>query len=129
MGNFDQPTGVEFTMRLRHSVLTEPGIARQRRGKGFAYYGPDGDRLCDEHTLQRIKDLVIPPAWKKVWICPYANGHIQPSGRTWLGDASIYITKFGNGNVPKRSLTGFWNCPNSCRNGVRRSPATWRAGV
>lgn len=67
-------------MRLRRSVLSEPGIARKRRGKGFAYYEPDGEALSDPETLQRIKDLVIPPAWKKVWISPYPNGHIQAVG-------------------------------------------------
>lgn len=67
-------------MRLRRSVLTKPGIARKRRGKGFAYYGPDGELLSDPETLQRIKDLVIPPAWKNVWISPHPNGHIQAVG-------------------------------------------------
>lgn len=67
-------------MRLRRSVLSKPGIARKRRGKGFAYYRPDGKRVSDPETLQRIKDLVIPPAWKKVWISPYGNGHIQAVG-------------------------------------------------
>ncbi len=45
-------------MRLRRSVLSKPGIARKRRGKGFAYYGPDGNLLSDPQTLQRIKELV-----------------------------------------------------------------------
>lgn len=67
-------------MRLRRSVLSQPGIARKRRGKGFAYYAPGGQALSDPETLQRIKDLVIPPAWKKVWISPYPNGHIQAVG-------------------------------------------------
>lgn len=67
-------------MRLRRSVLSKPGIARKRRGKGFAYYQPDGKPLSDPETLQRIKDLVIPPAWKNVWISPYSNGHIQAVG-------------------------------------------------
>ncbi|OBH78328.1 DNA topoisomerase [Mycobacterium mantenii] len=67
-------------MRLRRSVLSEPGIARKRRGKGFAYYRPDGKTLSDPQTLQRIKDLVIPPAWKNVWISPHSNGHIQAVG-------------------------------------------------
>lgn len=67
-------------MRLRRSVLSKPGIARKRRGKGFSYYRPDGKVLSDPETLQRIKDLVIPPAWKKVWISPYSNGHIQAVG-------------------------------------------------
>jgi DNA topoisomerase-1 len=72
-------------MRLRRSVLTEPGIARKRRGKGFAYYAPSGELLADEDTLQRIKDLVIPPAWKKVWISPHPNGHIQAVGTDAAG--------------------------------------------
>ena len=67
-------------MRLRRSALSKPGIARKRRGKGFAYYDPDGDPLTDSDTLERIKELVIPPAWKKVWISPQANGHIQAVG-------------------------------------------------
>jgi DNA topoisomerase-1 len=72
-------------MRLRRSVLSKPGIARKRRGKGFAYYGPDGELLEDEGTLQRIRELVIPPAWKKVWISPHPNGHIQAVGTDAAG--------------------------------------------
>lgn len=72
-------------MRLRRSVLSEPGITRKRRGKGFAYYGTDGELLGDADGIQRIKDLVIPPAWKKVWIAPYASGHIQAVGTDAAG--------------------------------------------
>jgi DNA topoisomerase IB len=72
-------------VRLRRSVLTEPGISRKRRGKGFAYYGPDGELLTDEDTLERVKGLVIPPAWKKVWISPQPNGHIQAVGTDAAG--------------------------------------------
>lgn len=67
-------------MRLRRSVLSNPGIARKRRGKGFGYHDPDGTAVSDPETVARIKDLVIPPAWKKVWISPYPNGHIQAVG-------------------------------------------------
>jgi DNA topoisomerase I len=76
---------VEVKMRLRRSVLSGPGIARKRRGNGFAYYGPDGELLTDVDTLQRIKELVIPPAWKKVWISSYPNGHIQAVGTDAAG--------------------------------------------
>jgi DNA topoisomerase IB len=34
----------------------------------------------DPETLARIEELVIPPAWRDVWICPHANGHIQATG-------------------------------------------------
>ena len=72
-------------MRLRRSALSGPGIARKRRGTGFTYNGPDGGPLVDEAALQRIKDLVIPPAWKKVWISPHPNGHIQAVGTDVAG--------------------------------------------
>lgn len=72
-------------MRLRRSVVTGPGLRRVRRGRGFSYHHPDGTPVTDELTLQRIKDLVIPPAWKKVWICPHPNGHIQAVGTDAAG--------------------------------------------
>jgi DNA topoisomerase I len=72
-------------MRLRRSDLSKPGIARKPRGKGFAYYDPEGNLLADPDTLQRVKELVIPPAWKKVWIAPHANGHIQAVGTDAAG--------------------------------------------
>lgn len=67
-------------MRLARSKLNSAGITRKRRGKGFAYYGPDGELLADPDTAQRIQELVIPPAWKNVWISPKPNGHIQAVG-------------------------------------------------
>ena len=66
--------------RLRRSDGDSPGIRRVRRGRGFSYLTPAGDRLADETTLARIADLVIPPAWQDVWICPHPNGHIQALG-------------------------------------------------
>ncbi|PRC44503.1 DNA topoisomerase, partial [Mycobacterium sp. ITM-2017-0098] len=67
-------------MRVTRSKLDGPGIARKRRGKGFAYYGPDGELLDDPDAEQRIRDLVIPPAWKNVWISPRPSGHVQAVG-------------------------------------------------
>jgi DNA topoisomerase-1 len=72
-------------MRLRRSAVTGPGLRRVRRGRGFSYQNPDGTPVADPQTLQRINDLVIPPAWKKVWICPHPNGHIQAVGTDAAG--------------------------------------------
>ena len=72
-------------MRLRRSAVRGPGIHRVRRGKGFSYEDSTGTPVADDATLQRIKDLVIPPAWKKVWICPHPNGHIQAVGTDAAG--------------------------------------------
>jgi DNA topoisomerase I len=72
-------------MRLRRSAVRGPGLRRVRRGRGFSYQDPDGAPVTDAETLQRINDLVIPPAWKKVWICTYPNGHIQAVGTDAAG--------------------------------------------
>ena len=72
-------------MRLRRSVLTGPGITRRRRGERFSYYDAEGSRVTDSQTLARIQDLAIPPAWRKVWISPHANGHIQAVGADAAG--------------------------------------------
>jgi DNA topoisomerase I len=71
--------------RLRRSNCAGPGIARRRRGRGFAYFDVDGNRVTDPETLQRINDLVLPPAWQDVWICPLPNGHIQATGTDAAG--------------------------------------------
>jgi DNA topoisomerase-1 len=58
-----------------------PGITRRKRGDGFAYYGPDGNLIRDRHVITRLKRLAIPPAYRDVWICPHADGHLQAVGR------------------------------------------------
>jgi DNA topoisomerase IB len=65
--------------RLRRSSPDDPGWARRRAGKGFVYLDQDGDRLPPE-DVERVKGLVIPPAWQDVWICPWPNGHLQAVG-------------------------------------------------
>jgi DNA topoisomerase IB len=69
---------------------SEPGIRRQRAGKGFCYRLPDsgsarGRVVRDAATLQRIRALAIPPAWTDVWICTRGNGHLQATGRDARG--------------------------------------------
>jgi DNA topoisomerase-1 len=66
---------------LRYVNDSRPGIRRERVRDGFRYIGPDGAVIRDEETLARIKALAIPPAWEEVWISPWANGHIQATGR------------------------------------------------
>ena len=66
---------------LRYVSDGQPGIRRKRAGKGFTYIGPDGSPVRDAGDLNRIRSLAIPPAYTDVWICPYANGHIQATGR------------------------------------------------
>jgi DNA topoisomerase IB len=71
--------------RLRRSDPGAPGIARQRRGRGFTYVDPSGARIHDEATLERIRNLAIPPAWEDVWICADPDGHLQATGSDAAG--------------------------------------------
>ena len=71
--------------RLKRSDCSGPGITRRRQGKGFVYLDDEGHRITDRETVQRISELVIPPAWKDVWICPYPMGHIQATGTDAAG--------------------------------------------
>src|SRR3990170_4405731 len=64
--------------RLRRVDCSGPGITRRRRGRGFEY-------LDEGEILARIRELVIPPAWERVWICPYPTGHIQAVGTDAAG--------------------------------------------
>ena len=66
--------------RLKRADCSTTGLRRRRRGKGFEYLDEDGNRITDPGVLTRIAELVIPPAWEDVWICPYPNGHIQATG-------------------------------------------------
>ena len=66
--------------RLRRSDCSAPGIARVRRGEGFQYVDGEGVPVDEPEVLARINELVIPPAWRDVWICPYPMGHIQATG-------------------------------------------------
>lgn len=70
---------------LRYATDQRRGIARRRRGKGFCYLGPQGRPLTDAQTLKRIRALVIPPAWKDVWISPDPRAHLQATGHDARG--------------------------------------------
>src|ERR1044071_7306164 len=54
---------------LRYVTDLIPGIRRQKHGSGFSYISPEGKALRDPKHLERIRNLAIPPALTKVWIC------------------------------------------------------------
>jgi DNA topoisomerase I len=68
-----------FAANLLYVSDRQPGITRLKKGKGFSYRL--GDRLVKEKAeIDRIRRLVIPPAWTDVWICTSEKGHIQATG-------------------------------------------------
>jgi len=54
---------------------------RRRGSKGrFRYEDARGNRITDPARIERIEALVIPPAWKDVWISPNARAKLQATG-------------------------------------------------
>ena len=73
------------TVGLSYVTDAEPGIYRRRRGRSFTYHDSNGRRVTDSVELRRIQSLAIPPAYKDVWICGDALGHLQATGRDAKG--------------------------------------------
>lgn len=89
---------------LRYTTDEKLGITRKKAGTGFYYLDKKGEKVTDEKTLDRIKKLVIPPAWTDVWISPIAKGHLQATGRDEKGRKQyLYHTQWQQ----VRSLTKF----------------------
>lgn len=65
--------------RLRMVSPGSPGWSRVRRGSGFSYVDTQGSPL-PAGDVEHCRSLVIPPAWREVWICPHHNGHLQAVG-------------------------------------------------
>ncbi len=66
--------------RLVYYPDSQPGIARVRKGRGFSYVAPDGTTISSPDERARLASLAVPPAYRKVWICPKPNGHLQATG-------------------------------------------------
>jgi len=70
---------------LRYANPDAPGISRKRRGKSFVYLDARGRQVRDAKTLERIRALVLPPAWTDVWISTDPRAHLQATGRDAAG--------------------------------------------
>lgn len=70
---------------LHYTTDSRPGIRRLRHGGSFRYVNGDGRTIRAAQELSRIRSLVIPPAWKDVWISADPRGHLQAVGRDARG--------------------------------------------
>lgn len=73
-------TAAELPKGLVYIRDSQPGILRKKKGRGFIFLDKDEQKLSNETQLERIHDLVIPPAWKNVWISPKKNSYLQATG-------------------------------------------------
>jgi DNA topoisomerase-1 len=61
--------------------MARRGGWRRTGSKGrFRYLDARGRQIEDEDKLARIESLVIPPAWRDVWISPSARAKLQATG-------------------------------------------------
>ncbi len=66
-----------------HLIFVSPekgGFYRKGKPGAFYYEDQKGNRITDATALDRIKKLVLPPAWTEVWIAPKKNGYLQAVG-------------------------------------------------
>lgn len=75
----NDPKKTAAAINLVYVQDSQPGIHRLRKGNAFEYY-EGKKKVRSVNDLQRIKSLVIPPAWEQVWICGLENGHLQATG-------------------------------------------------
>lgn len=97
---------------LKYVTDTKPGIKRLKKGKSFKYVDESTGKTPNQEDLQRIKELVIPPAWSDVWICKDPDGHLQVTGRdARLRKQYRYHEKW----TVKRNSTKFENMKLLCK--------------
>jgi DNA topoisomerase I len=56
------------------------GWRRKGRKGRFHYVDARGKRITDPEKIERIEELVIPPAWRDVWISPRPRSKLQATG-------------------------------------------------
>lgn len=74
------PKTTAKSVGLRYAANSDKGYFRKKSGDHFSYTDENGKKVSNKEILERIKKLVIPPAWENVWISPYENGHLQVTG-------------------------------------------------
>ena len=111
---------------LRRVCWCDPGITRRRARSGWVYFDSRGRRVTDPETLERIRSLVIPPAWSEVWICPYPNGHIQAVGLDARGRRQyIYHPRWR----VRRAMSVFFRLLRCSWNGAEQQSGSWLAAM
>jgi DNA topoisomerase-1 len=60
--------------------MTRRGGWSRRGRKRFRYVDAHGNEIHDREQLDRIRALVIPPAWTDVWISPSPGAKLQATG-------------------------------------------------
>lgn len=101
------PVATAKAVQLVYVSSKDEGIQRITTGKGFKYVFRN-KTIKDKTTLHRIKSLVLPPAWREVWICKIAEGHLQATGLDIRGRKQYRYHSLWN---ELRNKTKFYRLP------------------
>jgi len=101
------PVATAKAVQLVYVSCKDEGIERVGAEKGFKYLFHNKP-IKDKSTLQRIRSLVIPPAWRNVWICRIAEGHLQATGLDLLNRKQYRYHPLWN---ELRNKTKFYRLP------------------
>ncbi|MBC7416638.1 MAG: DNA topoisomerase IB [Pedobacter sp.] len=85
---------------------SSPGFYRNGKTGHFSYHNERGGVVKDLKHLDRIKALVIPPAWQNVWIASKANAHLQVTG---IDEAGRKQYKYHAKWTSRRSENKYYN--------------------
>jgi DNA topoisomerase-1 len=78
-------------------------LRRGSRKSGFSYWTCDGKHVTDEAAVERIRSLVIPPAWRHVRISPHPTSKLQAIGIDDRGRIQyLYHAKFAEMQARKK---------------------------
>ena len=66
---------------LKYVEASSLCITRRKSGRGFLYLDASGKVIRSPKVLERIRALVLPPAWTEVCISPDPAAHLQATGK------------------------------------------------
>ncbi|MEO7564205.1 MAG: DNA topoisomerase IB [Sphingomicrobium sp.] len=65
---------------MRHSSDSQPGLTREKKGAGWAYFSAAGEQITDRQEIDRLNAIGLAPAYIDAWFCRDAEGHLQATG-------------------------------------------------
>ena len=102
------------------------GLRREGSRGRFRYVDARGNRVTDADKLERIKSLVIPPAWKEVWIASSASAKLQATGVDAAGRKQyLYHPNFRAQREQEKFDRLIRFAETLCRISARRCRRTW----
>ena len=99
-----EPRDAAESIGLRYIADDRPGIRRCKTARGFAYVAPNGEKVRDKATLERIRKLAVPPAYRDVWICLRRQRSPSGDGPRRAGTQAIPLSSALSRNPRERQI-------------------------